>query len=45
MGRMTKVGGIDYFLLALLIRKAFTTIAFGCMPTGIRVRSEYSVVS
>ncbi len=24
---------------------AFTTIAFGCTPTGISVSSEYSVVS
>ena len=28
-----------------LAMNAFTTIAFGCMPTGISVSSEYSVVS
>jgi len=34
-----------YFLPGLLIMNALTTIAFGCTPTGIMVRSEYSVGS
>ena len=34
-----------YFLVPSVIINALTTIAFGCIPTGIRVSSEYSVGS
>ncbi len=34
-----------YFLAAPPTINAFTTIPFGCMPTGIIVSSEYSVGS
>jgi hypothetical protein len=34
-----------YFLLPALAMNVFTTIAFGCTPTGISVSNEYSVGS
>jgi hypothetical protein len=35
----------NYFLAALPTVNAFTTIPFGCTPTGIIVNNEYSVGS